>query len=69
MKEHVRRLTDGFDHTDLNQAEEFSKQNPSSENMARVIFNGLKKSLEEDAVEVVCIKVWESEGSCVSYSE
>ena len=69
LKEHLRSLTDRFDHTDLNQAEDFSKQNPSSENLARVIFNELKKSLEANAVEVVCVKVWESEGSCVSYSE
>jgi 6-pyruvoyltetrahydropterin/6-carboxytetrahydropterin synthase len=69
LKEHMDKVAGKFDHTDLNRHEEFLKLNPSSENLARVIYSGLKKSLAELPVEVVRVSVWESEGSYVTYRE
>lgn len=69
LKEHLRKVAGKFDHTDLNQHEEFSKLNPSSENLARVIYSGLKKSMTVLPVEVMRVSVWESEGSYVTYRE
>ena len=69
LKEHMDKVAGKFDHTDLNRHEEFSNLNPSSENLARVIYSGLKKSLADLPVEVVRVSVWESEGSYVTYRE
>jgi 6-pyruvoyltetrahydropterin/6-carboxytetrahydropterin synthase len=69
LKEHMDKVAGKFDHTDLNRHEEFLTLNPSSENLARVIYSGLKKSLAELPVEVVRVSVWESEGSYVTYRE
>jgi 6-pyruvoyltetrahydropterin/6-carboxytetrahydropterin synthase len=69
LKEHMHKVAGKFDHSDLNQHEEFSKLNPSSENLAQVIYSGLKKSLADLPVKLVRVGVWESEGSYVTYRE
>jgi 6-pyruvoyltetrahydropterin/6-carboxytetrahydropterin synthase len=69
LKEHLDKAAGKFDHTDLNQHEEFRQVNPSSENLARVVFTGLRASMRDLPVSVVCVRVWESEGSYVTYSE
>ena len=38
LKEHLQKVAGKFDHTDLNQHEEFKQVNPSSENLARIVF-------------------------------
>jgi len=69
LKEHMNEVAGKFDHTDLNRHEEFAKLNPSSENLARVVYRGLKSSMQSLPVEVVRVSVWESEGSYVTYRE
>lgn len=69
LKEHLQKVAGKFDHSDLNRHEEFGQVNPSSENLARVVFTGLKESMRELAVQVVRVSVWESEGSYVTYRE
>lgn len=56
-----------FDHRDLNQCQEFAEENPSSENLARVIFNRLRAEVEGLPVRLVKVRVWESGGSSVAY--
>jgi 6-pyruvoyltetrahydropterin/6-carboxytetrahydropterin synthase len=69
LKEHLHKVAGKFDHSDLNQHDEFRQVNPSSENLARVVFSGLKASMQGLAVKVVRVSVWESEGSYVTYLE
>ncbi len=69
LKQHLREVAGKFDHTDLNRHEEFQRVNPSSENLARVVFSGLKESMRGLPVKVVRVSVWESEGSYVTYLE
>jgi len=69
LKEHLRKVAGKFDHTDLNRHEEFEQVNPSSENLARVVYSGLKASMQGLAVKVVRVSVCESEGSYVTYFE
>ena len=69
LRERLRDVSARFDHTDLNRHEEFAKLNPSSENLARVVYRGLKSSMQSLPVEVVRVSVWESEGSYVTYRE
>jgi 6-pyruvoyltetrahydropterin/6-carboxytetrahydropterin synthase len=69
LKEHLHKVAGKFDHTDLNRHGEFQRVNPSSENLARVVFSGLKESMRGLPVKVVRVSVWESEGSYVTYLE
>jgi len=48
---------------------EFAKLNPSSENLARVIYRGLVEALAGSRVELLAVRVWETEGACVTYHE
>jgi 6-pyruvoyltetrahydropterin/6-carboxytetrahydropterin synthase len=69
LKEHLYKITQRFDHTDLNERPEFKEVNPSSENIARIIYQELKQSMQDIPVEMSSVKVWESEGSFVTYRE
>ena len=69
LKEHLRKVAGKFDHTDLNQHEEFKQVNPSSENLARVVYTGLQASMQEMPVRLLRVSIWESEGSYVTYRE
>jgi 6-pyruvoyltetrahydropterin/6-carboxytetrahydropterin synthase len=63
----LKAIADGFDHRDLNTLEEFQLINPSSENIARTIFEKLESALAPEKVEVHSIRVWETLGSCITY--
>ena len=69
VKEKLNCLMDMFDHQYLNELEWFKDQNPTSENIARVIYLELKKSLEKESVKISEIEVWESDFTSIIYSE
>ena len=56
-----------FDHVCLNEVPPFDKINPSSENVAREIYDQLKKRLTGGVV-LSTVEVWESPESHVTYS-
>jgi 6-pyruvoyltetrahydropterin/6-carboxytetrahydropterin synthase len=56
-----------FDHCFLNETAPFNKINPTAENIARVIFEGMAKKLPKN-VKVYEVEVWESETSSASVS-
>lgn len=58
-----------LDHTFLNDVFPFTEKNPSSENIAKWIFDSLKKKINTDAIHVAAVTVWESETSSASYYE
>jgi len=58
-----------FDHQYLNRLKEFRTQNPTSENIARVIFERLKSYFPPQKVRVSEVRVWESEDKWASYRE
>jgi len=67
VKARTRELLEEIDHKYLNELPAFSHQNPSSENLARHLFEGLGAVLNRDGVRVSRVSVWESENSCASY--
>jgi 6-pyruvoyltetrahydropterin/6-carboxytetrahydropterin synthase len=69
LRRRLVEVCEEFDHTDLNSHEAFLSQNPSSENLARVIFFRLKTALAQAPVMLAQIRVWETEGSAASYSD
>jgi len=67
LKEELNLVLEELDHKDLSCHEHFSRVNPSSEELARYIFNRLKGRLSP--AELRRVRVWESEEACASYFE
>lgn len=63
IKMHLKESLSRFDHKVLNEVMGVS---PTAENIARTIYEDLKKSIRENIYKV---EVWETEGSSASYFE
>ncbi len=68
LKQHLRGILAGFDHTCLNDVPPFDKINPSSENIATNIYNELQPKLAGAPVSLASVAVWESPQTGVTYS-
>jgi len=69
IKEKTEILLDGLDHKFLNELEPFTTLNPSSENIARHLFESLSRQLNNEKVKLSKVTVWESESACASFTE
>ncbi len=69
VKAKTREVMAELDHQYLNDLPAFSQQNPSSENLARYLYERLSKALNDGRVLVCRVSVWESDTSCASYFE
>jgi 6-pyruvoyltetrahydropterin/6-carboxytetrahydropterin synthase len=67
LKEHTRRVLSTLDHAFLNDLPAFQAMNPSSENIARYMFEQLCQALAGVPVVVARVNVWESDHACASY--
>jgi 6-pyruvoyltetrahydropterin/6-carboxytetrahydropterin synthase len=67
VKAKTREVLEEIDHKYLNEVAAFRDQNPSSENLARYLFERLSATLNRDGIKVSRINVWESDTSCASY--
>lgn len=69
----LKRLTEEvvtqLDHSFLNDIFPFTEKNPSSENIAKWIYDSLKKKLNTDNVNLSAVTVWESETASATYFE
>lgn len=68
LKAETRAMLEQLDHKYLNELEAFRQLSPSSENIARFLFEALSQRLNSSNVTVERINVWESEYACASYS-
>jgi len=64
VKAKLDKVIDKYDHQNLNDLAEFKEQNPSCEILAKLIFEKLKKNIEE----LTKVTVWESEKTAASYT-
>jgi 6-pyruvoyltetrahydropterin/6-carboxytetrahydropterin synthase len=69
LKAETNTLLKTLDHKYLNELVPFTELSPSSENIARFIFQELGKSLNNDNVTIDMVTVWESDAACASYYE
>lgn len=70
LKKIVGEVVSPLDHSFLNEVFPFTEKNPSSENIAKWIFDTLKKRLQDyDNLRVSAVTVWESDNSSASYYE
>ncbi len=68
LKQKVGKILEEFDHQFLNDLPPFREVNPSSENIARHIFDRLCEKLTEPHLQVDQVAVWESDTACAIYS-
>lgn len=69
IKETMDKALKELDHKYLNELEPFLTQNPSSENIARHVFEFLSRELNHDNIRVSKVTVWESDTASASYME
>jgi len=67
VKKVLKEILGDFDHRYLNEIKEFKKANPTTENIARIIYTRLSKKLPEN-VRVKSVTAWESDGCGATYS-
>ena len=61
----LKDVTEKLDHAYLNDLKILKKANPTSENVARFIYDNLKKKNEH----LESVSVWENPNSCATYRE
>ena len=69
LKKELKGALSLVDHSCLNELAEFEELNPSSENLARLIFQRLRPNMEKHGVTLVSVSVSESEKQAATYFE
>ncbi|MEW6516052.1 MAG: 6-carboxytetrahydropterin synthase QueD [candidate division FCPU426 bacterium] len=69
LKQALQQVLEKFDHSFLNSLPDFADINPTSENLARVIYRHCQQALEGSPVKMKAITVWESARAYVRYEE
>jgi 6-pyruvoyltetrahydropterin/6-carboxytetrahydropterin synthase len=69
LKAETKTLLKTLDHKYLNELEPFKEVSPSSENIARYIYQELSRKLNNDNIKVESITVWESDFARAKYYE
>jgi 6-pyruvoyltetrahydropterin/6-carboxytetrahydropterin synthase len=68
VKRWTEEVLDQLDHKYLNELDYFRNMNPSSEQIARFVYDRIGEKARQANVHPMRVTVWESENSCVSYS-
>lgn len=69
LKRMANEVIAPLDHAFLNDIFPFTEKNPSSENMAKWIFDSMKKKIMDERVRVSAVTVWESDTASATYYE
>jgi len=67
VKARTKEVLAEIDHKYLNELPAFQDRNPSSENLARYLYERLGALFNRDGVKIQRVNVWESDTSCASY--
>lgn len=67
IKKETKKVLEELDHRFLNEREPFKEENPSSENIARYIYESLSQTLNNDAIRISRVSAWESDTACATY--
>jgi 6-pyruvoyltetrahydropterin/6-carboxytetrahydropterin synthase len=63
----LRALVEPYEHAFLNDIPPFDDLNPTAENLARIVAEGLSSKLDDGRAKVVRVDVWENDACCASY--
>jgi 6-pyruvoyltetrahydropterin/6-carboxytetrahydropterin synthase len=69
LKDSTNQFLEQIEHSFVNDVFPFTEINPSSENIAKWIYDGLSKKLNNDNLIVSMVTVWESDNASASYFE
>jgi len=69
LKKIANEVISPLDHAYLNDIFPFTEKNPSSENIAKWIYDSIKKKINDDNIHVSAVTVWESDTASASYYE
>ena len=69
IKEAARALAGHFDHRYVNEIAPFDRINPTAENLAAYLYQGLAEMLNDARVRVRAVTLWETDRACVRYTE
>lgn len=67
LKGWTDEILDEFDHKFLNEIPFFKGTNPTSENIARFIFDRIAKKATAEKLRISQVTVWESNNACATY--
>ncbi len=67
LKKHVNEVVDLLDHRDLNKLEAFAEINPSSEHIAKFLFERLEETLRTERYHLYSVSVMETDNSGLIY--
>jgi 6-pyruvoyltetrahydropterin/6-carboxytetrahydropterin synthase len=67
LKQKVEKILKTLDHTYLNDLPYFTKKEPSSEHIAKYLFDKLKPELNRYPVKLKRVTAWESDTSSATY--
>lgn len=69
LKRMAREVVAPLDHAYLNDIFPFTEKNPSSENIAKWIYDSMRKKLSSDIIRMASVTVWESDTASATYYE
>lgn len=69
LKRFLNEVASSLDHLFLNDVFPFTEKNPSSENIAKWIFDTLKKKVNSEHIQLTALTVWESDSASATYYE
>ncbi len=69
LRKALWEVLDQLEHTFLNDIFPFTQINPSSENLAKWIYDNVTKKINDGDLEVSSVTVWESDTASASYFE
>jgi 6-pyruvoyltetrahydropterin/6-carboxytetrahydropterin synthase len=69
VKQAVREALEELDHKHLNELPYFRDNNPSSENIARFIFELLSEKFDGPDRKLYSVSAWESADACATYMQ
>lgn len=65
----ANEIIEPLDHACLNDIPPFTVINPSSENLAKWVFDSLREKVADYQVKVQAVTVWESDSASATYTE
>ena len=69
VKKRLNEVVAELDHKFLNELPSFADKNPTSEELARYLFNRLKEKFHDLDCRIAEVELWESENSSLIYAE
>lgn len=67
IKKATEEVVQELDHRFLNELQPFREASPSSENIAKTIFQFLARKLDSETVKVAGVTAWESDSAAATY--